>query len=230
VLLLEHPTILLALAAASFVVLRALVFAEFRVPAAITVLAKGGIEGVLVASTAAFPVLFAPVIAVVVALGLRPGGVRGYWQRTVLWAAFAGGVGFVIFAVPIALAIIIGGLALAGFLFVQKERQFISPSFLGMFLFSLILLVALSPWLPPERINVRSQPPFTGYVLEATSDWTTILRTGGRIEILHTDDVTERAVCMVVAQTPLPNATLAAAIAGLFGIPQPTPLPECPLG
>jgi hypothetical protein len=227
-ILLEHPTILLALAAAAFVVLRALVFTEFRVPAAITVLAKGGIEGVLVASAAALPVIVAPVIAVVAALGLRPGGVRVYWQRTMLWAALFGGVFFSLFVVPITIVIGIGGISAAGFLFFQREREFVTPSVLGSLLFSTILFVAFIPWLPAERITAGSQT-FTGYVLEATSEWTTVLRTGGRIEILHSDDVTERVVCMVQVQSPLPNATLAAAIAGLFGVPPAQPLPVCPV-
>jgi hypothetical protein len=136
---------------------------------------------------------------------------------------------FCVFAVPIVLVLTLGGLAAAGLLVLEREPGFVSPYLLGTLFTSLILLGALIPWLPPEKITLGSQPPVTGYVLEATSNWTTILRTGGRIEIVNSEDVTQRAVCMVVAGTPLPNATLAAAIAGLFGVPPPPPLPTCPL-
>lgn len=230
-ILVDHPTVLLALGASAFVVFRALLFSDFKVPAAITVLAKGGLEGVLLSSAAALVPLFAPGVALLAGIGLYRGTAgRAPWQRVALWTALLFAIWICVVAVPIlTVATIVG---LAGWSYSAVRDQSSSTFFLATLVFAIIAMAAtLSPWLPTERITIGSQT-YTGYVLEETSNWTTILRPGGRIVIVDSGDVGDRAVCLPAPAGTLPLTTLVGATGLLFerlGIGEPAdPVPVCP--
>lgn len=56
-----------------------------------------------------------------------------------------------------------------------------------------------TPFLPPERVSTATGQTETAYVLDSTSEWTTLLiESTRRIEIVRTKDVTRREVCSVL--------------------------------
>lgn len=62
-----------------------------------------------------------------------------------------------------------------------------------------------SPWLPAEKISLRSGRNYYGYALSADPDWFTVLLAKTRkIVYIHTDDVLRRSVCETLSQRKVP--------------------------
>ena len=62
-----------------------------------------------------------------------------------------------------------------------------------------------SPWLPAEKISLRSGRSYYGYTLSADQDWFTVLLARTRqIVFIHTDDILRRSVCETLSQRKIP--------------------------
>jgi hypothetical protein len=62
-----------------------------------------------------------------------------------------------------------------------------------------------SPWLPAEKISLRSGRNYYGYTLSADQDWFTVLLARTRqIVYIHTDDILRRSVCEPLSQRKIP--------------------------
>ena len=62
-----------------------------------------------------------------------------------------------------------------------------------------------SPWLPAEKISLRSGRNYYGYALSADQDWFTVLLARTRqIVYIRTDDVLRRSVCETLSQQKIP--------------------------
>ena len=66
------------------------------------------------------------------------------------------------------------------------------------------------PWLPSERITVKSGSSIVGYVLIEDDHWMTVLKDAPRIiQYISVDDVISRSVCQVNSQEPnIPQSPL----------------------
>jgi len=65
-------------------------------------------------------------------------------------------------------------------------------------LFTLIFLYSVTQtnmWLPLEQVRIQNEATRNGYVLESTSDWTTILTFNHTLDIVKTADVESRTAC-----------------------------------
>jgi hypothetical protein len=62
-----------------------------------------------------------------------------------------------------------------------------------------------SPWLPAEKLSLRSGRNFYGYTLAADQDWFTVLLARTRtIVYIHTDDILRRSVCETLSERKIP--------------------------
>jgi hypothetical protein len=62
-----------------------------------------------------------------------------------------------------------------------------------------------SPWLPAEKLSLRSGRNYYGYALSADHDWFTVLLSKTRkIVYIHTDDIVRRSVCETLSQRKIP--------------------------
>jgi hypothetical protein len=62
-----------------------------------------------------------------------------------------------------------------------------------------------SPWLPAEKLSLRSGRNYYGYELAADPDWFTVLLARTRtIVYIHTDDILRRSVCEPLSQRKIP--------------------------
>ncbi len=62
-----------------------------------------------------------------------------------------------------------------------------------------------SPWLPAEKLSLRSGHNYYGYELAADPDWFTVLLARTRtIVYIHTDDILRRSVCEPLSQRKIP--------------------------
>ena len=62
-----------------------------------------------------------------------------------------------------------------------------------------------SPWLPAEKLSLRSGRNYYGYELAADSDWFTVLLARTRtIVYIHTDDILRRSVCEPLSERKIP--------------------------
>ncbi len=62
-----------------------------------------------------------------------------------------------------------------------------------------------SPWLPAEKISLRSGHNYYGYTLSADQDWFTVLLARTRqIVYIRTDDILRRSVCETLSQRKIP--------------------------
>jgi hypothetical protein len=83
--------------------------------------------------------------------------------------------------------------------------------------------IARRPWLPPERITLRSGTVHAGYVLSTENDWFVVLREYDRtIEYIPADDVIIRAVCTFKEGQP----TIDSPLIKLYDVRQPR-VPYC---
>lgn len=62
-----------------------------------------------------------------------------------------------------------------------------------------------SPWLPAEKLSLRSGRNYYGYTLAADQDWFTVLLARTRtIVYIHTDDILRRSVCETLSERKIP--------------------------
>lgn len=82
-----------------------------------------------------------------------------------------------------------------------------------------ILMVPQNMWLPLERLSVNGQDSVNAYVLQVSSEWTTLLTEQREIRIVSTDRVEARDICR-----PATSATLGAL---MLQIPRDSAAPTC---
>ena len=114
---------------------------------------------------------------------------------------------------PIALGALVIGLLVGIYLFVRRfwnwghqhiSRLLVAPrgdqngpnSLITVVTIVIVFLITpANMWLPLERIEMASGEQEVGYVLEATSDWTTLITVARRVDVLPTPEVKGRTIC-----------------------------------
>jgi len=228
----NHPVFVLAIIASALVIYRALNFTNFQIPAAIAVVSKGGLEGVVTASAASLLPILAPLVVIAGIVELRAPRVllsQTYSGKIALWTTVLIG-SYLVFVVTPLFVVAVAILSLVVIRWVLADLGGpINPFAAACAITALLSLVALSAWLPPERIVVGSET-FTGYVLEESASWTQILRHGGGIILVRNGEVTNRQVCAPVRG--LAGTTAGAVVLDILetyaGVKQPAPPPACP--
>lgn len=157
---------------------------------------------------------------------VRSGQFGALWHdsRLLVWCAILG-IAFALWdsliegSFDVSRAVLVGGICALTLLFIQQVyRVSTDPDTLSETL--------RRPWLPAEKIDLKSGEARVGYVIATDKDWYTILDERTRtISYIRTEDILNRTVCR--AGSP-PRATPAPLI-HLKPVPV-SPVPACPSG
>jgi hypothetical protein len=196
----DHPTTVVALLTAGFVILRLTSVSGYHLDVALALLSTGGAPNVVIGTAIALIPLFLPGLAsLAIALAFFAPKFSGHRLAMLTIAAFV--LVLAIEAGPVFVLVVTTLPLVIGAYFQRRvpRRSGASSSdweWLPILLPAIAICVLVNrPWLAPELVQVGDQPVL-GYIVGSDSRWTTILEDANReILIVDTSTISARRPC-----------------------------------